>query len=167
MFLGVTLPNDSFVDFDDVLNIGNDSSNIPSNRNPSDRALQCITDLVDCCGTESGPGTVRTERGDWYFPDGTKVYEFVIHVTRFLVNRGPNEVVNGQQFNGSVRLFRRFSAVRERGRFHCELPSAANPSVNQIIYVNICEFVTRLVHTIIIIKFLGYIIIIVSSLFLQ
>ena len=150
MFLGETLPNDSFVDFDDVLNIGNGSSNVPSNRNLRDRALQCITDLVDCCGTESGSGTVRTERGDWYFPDGTKVYEFVIYhvTTRFLVNRGPNEVVNGQQFNGSVRLFRIWSGVPERGRFRCELPSAANPSVHQTLYVNICElFITQILHT--------------------
>ena len=135
------LPNDSFVDFDDVLNIGMISSNIPSNRNLRDRALQCITDLVDCCGTESG--TVRAEHGDWYFPDGTRVHDFdPSGSTRFLINRGPNEIINGRQFYGSVRLFRRWSGVPERGRFHCELPSAANPSVNQIIYVNICEFIT-------------------------
>ena len=137
MFLGVTLPNDSFVDFDDILNIGLIGSNIPSNRNPRDRALQCITDLVDCCGTESG--TVRAEHGNWYFPDGRRVHDFdPSGRTRFLVNRGPNEIINGRQFYGSVRLFRRFSAIPERGRFYCELPSAANPSVNQIVYVNIC-----------------------------
>ena len=140
LFLGETLPSDSFVDFDDVLNIGTGSSfdNVPSNGNHSQRALQCVTDLVDCCGTESG--TVRTERGDWYFPDGRRV-EFG-GGTRFLVNRGPNEVINGQQFNGSVRLFRRFSGVPGRGRFFCELPNAADPTVNQVLYVNICEFVT-------------------------
>ena len=142
MFLGVTLPNDSFVDFDDVFNIGNDSSNIPSNRNPRDRALQRITDVVDCCGTESG--TVHTEHGDCYYPDGYRV-EFG-GGTQFLVNRGPNEVIGEQQFNGSVHLFCRFSGAPERGRFRCELPSTANPSVNQTLYVNICEFVTRLVH---------------------
>ena len=42
-------------------------------------------------------------------------------------------------------LFQRFSGVTERGHFRCELPNAADPSVNQILYVNICEFVTRLV----------------------
>ena len=137
MFLGVTLPSDSIVDLDDVLNIGSLPS--PSNRNPASASasLQCITDLVDCCGNESG--TVRTERGDWYFPDGG-IVEFSANLPRFLANRGPNEVINGQQFYGSVRLFRRFSNIPERGRFRCELPSAANPSVDQIIYVNICEF---------------------------
>ena len=137
MFLGAVLPNDSFVDFDDVLNIGYNI--IPSNRNLSDRALQCITDLVDCCGIESA--TVRAEHGDWYFPDGRRVGFGGGIWPRFLVNRGPNEVIDGQQFYGSVRLFRRFSRVPERGRFRCELPSAANPSVNQTLYVNICEFV--------------------------
>ena len=141
-FLGETLPSESFVDFDDILNIGSGSSNIPSNRNHAraNASLQCITDLVDCCGTESG-SSVRAQHGNWYFPDGTRVGEFG-GVSRFLVNRGPNEVIDGQQFNGSVRLFRRFSGVPERGRFRCELPNAADPSVNQIIYVNICEFVT-------------------------
>ena len=66
--------------------------------------------------------------------------------TRFLVNRGPNEVINGQQFNGSVRLFRRFSKIPQRGHFHCELPNAANPSVNQIIYINICKLILLRTH---------------------
>ena len=80
-------------------------------------------------------GTVPAKPGHLatmcYFPDGSRVSEFASSGTRFLVNRGPNEVINGQQFiNGSVHLFRRFSAVPKRGRFHCELPNAADPSVN-------------------------------------
>ena len=129
-----------------------------ANRNPAseDAALQCITDLVDCCGTESG--TVRTEHGDWYFPDGTRVGLFIIsrYKTRFLVNRGPNEVINGQQFNGSVHLFRRFSSIPQRGCFRCELPSAANPSVNQTIYVNICELIILLLLGILMIGWVLY-----------
>ena len=126
------------MDFDDTLNIG--SGPAPTNRNPGSdgapgAALECMTDLVDCCGTESG-SPMRTERGNWYFPDGTTVG--FGSGTRFLVNRGPNEVINGEQFYGSVRLFRRFSAVPERGRFRCELPNAAG--VDQNLYVNICEF---------------------------
>ena len=82
------------MDFDDILNIGSGPSYIPSNRNPTfaDASLQCITDLVDCCGTESG--IVRTVHGDWYLPDGRRVR--FGGGTRFLVNRGPNEVINGQ-----------------------------------------------------------------------
>ena len=151
-YRGETLPSDSFVDLDDVLNIGSNGP-FPTNRNPGSgdvqgAALECITDLVDCCGTE--PDTpqeiMRTQRGNWYFPDGTNV-ELDSGSSRFLVNRGPNEVINEQQFNGSVRLFRRFSGIPERGHFRCELPNAADPSVNQVLYVNICEFVTRLVCT--------------------
>ena len=110
-----------------------------------DAALQCITDLVDCCGTESG-SVNRTERGNWYFPDGTVVLNTGNRFrSQFYVNRGPNEVINEQTVNGSVRLFRRFSAVPGRGRFRCELPSAVNPSVSQTLYVfNICEFITWL-----------------------
>ena len=80
-------------------------------------------------------------RGNWYFPDGT-IIRFFSSGTRFLVNRGPNEVIlNGEQFYGSVRLFRRFSGPPGRGRFRCELPSAADPNINQILYVNICELI--------------------------
>ena len=134
------------MDFDDLLNIGDDSSNIPSNMNPRDAALQCVTDLVDCCGAP------RIEHGNWHYPDGSRVYSVEVdeYGPAFLINRGPNKVIDGQQFiNGSVRLFRRFSAIPERGRFCCKLPSAADPSVNQILCVNICEFVTYM-HDIIV-----------------
>ena len=46
-------------------------------------------------------------------------------------------MINGEQFYGSVRLYRQWSPA-ERGRFRCELPSAADLS-NQILYVNIGE----------------------------
>ena len=52
MFQGETLPSGSFVDHDDVLNIGSGgpSQDIPTNTNPRN-ALLCVTDLVDCCDT--------------------------------------------------------------------------------------------------------------------
>ena len=126
------------MDLDDVLNLGSNEPG-PTNRAPAreNAALECMTDLVDCCGTEPG-SPMRAVRGNWYFPDGSTVG--FGGGTRFLVNRGPNEVITGQQFNGSVRLFRRFAGAPERGRFRCELPNAAG--VNQSLYVNICEFVT-------------------------
>ena len=127
------------MDFDDTLNIGGDPA-APTNRNPGTNgaALECITNLENCCGSESDSPVSRAVHGNWYFPGGTRVGEFG-GGTRFMVNRGPNEVIGQQQVNGSVRLFRRYSDVRERGRFYCELPNAAN--VNQTIYVNICELV--------------------------
>jgi hypothetical protein len=81
-------------------------------------------------------------RGDWYYPDGRTVPNNTIShrgSAEFLINRGPNEVRNGRQFYGSVRLFRQWSKPPERGRFRCELPSAANPNITQILYANIGE----------------------------
>ena len=104
-----------------------------------DGTLLCVTDLVDCCDTP------RTVYGDWYYPDGSTVSNNSIIVTpgggrhEFLINRGPNEVINGRQFYGSVRLFRRWSSPPQRGRFRCELPSAADPNATQILYANIGE----------------------------
>ena len=130
MLLGETIPSDSLVDLDDILSVGSDTGLIPSNANPRN-ALLCVTDLEDCCGTP------RTVRGDWYFPDG----DIVGSRGEYRVNRGANEERDGQTVYGSVRLYRRFSTTPERGRFYCELPSAANPSVNQTLYANICEFI--------------------------
>ena len=128
MFLGGTIPSDSFVDLDDVLNIGRGA--YPENNHPS--ALVCLTDLVDCCAAP------RTVRGDWYFPDGRTVGSDHGSYT-FIATRGANDGT----FQGSVCLFHSGSnRPSGRGRFRCELPSAANSSVNQIIYVNICEFIS-------------------------
>ena len=139
MLHGVNIPNDSFVDIDDVFNIESGSANILSNAQSIDRALLCVTDLQDCCAAP------RTVHGNWYFPDGTIVLDTGNDFqSRFQVNRGPNAVIQGQKFYGSVHLFRRYSSAPGRGRFRCELPSAVNPSVNQILYVNICEFISSL-----------------------
>ena len=112
----------------------------PSNRNNRDEALKCVTDLVDCCGTESESPTMRAVHGDWYYPNGSRVKNDPKASVTFRANRGPNEVINGsQQFYGSVRLFRRYGMPPERGHFRCELPSKANPSVNQTLYAKIGE----------------------------
>ena len=56
-FMGQTLPNHSYVDLSLV---GNDGSGSDS--------VQCITDLPTCCRGTDGP-----YRGDWYFPNGTRL----------------------------------------------------------------------------------------------
>ena len=105
---------------------------VPSNTNPRDEALQGVTDLIDCCDSP------RTVRGDWYYPDGRRVEFDPDSIVTFRANRGSNEVRNGRHFYGSVCLFRRYGAPSERGRFRCELPSAADgPYVNQILHANI------------------------------
>ena len=110
---------------------------VPSNSNATllDQALLCVTDLEDCCDVP------RTVHGDWYYPDGNRI-AFDTQCggsanSIFLINRDPNEVRNGRQFYGSVSLFRRWSSPPGRGRFRCDLPSAADPNVNQTLYANI------------------------------
>ena len=120
------------MDWDDILYTTINSQN-PTNANGHDQTLVCETDLVDCC---DAPHTVR---GNWYFPNGDIVTDAGSRV--FRSNRGPNE----PGFNGSVRIFRRYTP-RERGRFRCELPSAADPSVTQILYANIGELIINMYH---------------------
>ena len=137
MFHGVAISNDSLVDVDDLLYRAPQSccNEQPSNSNPAlhDQALLCVTDLVDCC--ESPPV------GTWYYPDGRVVELDNGGNSEFQANRGPNQVINERQFYGSVRLWRRYSRPPERGRFRCELPSAANSMDSQVVYANIGRFV--------------------------
>ena len=131
---GVTIANNSLVDVNDLLYRGGGSaSEPPTNANGlHNRTLVCVTDLEDCCGSP------RTVRGDWYYSDG-RVVQFDAPGRTFRSNRGPNEVLNGQQFYGSVRLFYKWSRPPGKGRFRCELPSADNPTVNQTLYANVGE----------------------------
>ena len=132
------VPNNSLVDFGDLLyrTSRGPESDDPSNNNATlhDAALLCVTDLVDCCESP------RARRGDWYYPNGSRVEFDGLPLNKvFRANRGQNEVRNGRQFYGSVRLWRRFTPT-ERGRFRCEIPSAANPKT---LYANICEFLPQ------------------------
>ena len=70
----------------------------------------CVTDLVACCETQG--------HGNWYYPDGSRVTGG--GGGRFRTNRGQNEDYNGQQFYGSVRLWRFYTPL-ERGLFHLML----------------------------------------------
>ena len=56
-FMDQTLANHSYVD---ISQVGNDGSGSDS--------VQCITDLNTCCSSTDG-----AHRGDWYFPDGTRL----------------------------------------------------------------------------------------------
>ena len=128
----MTIPNNSLVDINDLLYRGSSDPD-PTNANGlHNRTLVCVTDLEDCCDSP------RTVRGDWYYSDGSAV-EADARGSTFLRNRGPNEIINGRQFSGSVRLFHRWSNPPGKGRFRCELPSANDPSVNQILYANVGE----------------------------
>ena len=128
---GQTIPNNSLVNLDDFLYRTN--SEQPTNVNGL-QTLMCVTDLVACCETQG--------LGNWYYPDGNIVTG--VGSPTFVTNRGQNEAINGQQFYGSVRLWRRYTPT-ERGLFRCELPDANG--VNQNLYVNICEFLI-FIHTV-------------------
>ena len=134
---GVTIPNNSLVDVDDIYSAapGVGLNVDPSNDGPKVQALLCITDLINCC---KSPKAVH---GDWYYPNGSVVQNNIVNrANLFRRNRGPYEFRNGRQFYGSVRLWRR-NAPTERGHFCCELPNAANSNINQTLCVYICEFV--------------------------
>ena len=113
----MTLPNDSFVDFNDIANV--DSGGGADGQ----EVLNCHTDLVNCCNAAQTGGV---SVGEWYYPNGTALV-FDAGGTTFRRNR----------ILSNVRLWRRDNPP-ERGRFHCELPNAFQ--VNQTVHVNICEF---------------------------
>ena len=121
MFLqlnGVRLTNNGLVDIDDIP----DGATVGFHTAVAN-ALMCVTGLVECCNPP--------KLGEWYFPDGSLV-AFGTGGTMFRRNRGQSV----------IRLWRRGNPM-ERGRFRCELPN--NGGVNQINYVNICEF-ESLIH---------------------
>ena len=121
--LGQTIPNNSLVNYEDVLYRQRYDPH-PTN---NEQTLVCVTELVNCCNT---PNAMF---GDWYYPDGRKVGLDGEGTPAFQRNRG--QYGSGQM--GSVRLWRRWNPP-ERGLFHCQLPDTNN--VVQTLYVNICEF---------------------------
>ena len=131
--LGQTIPNNSLVNLDDLVYQAGRSGEEPTNANGR-QTLMCVTDLIDCCEFEA--------RANWYHPGGNRVTTEENRAS-FRTNRGQNEELSGQQFYGSVRIWRYFTPP-ERGLFRCEIPDTEN--VTQTLYVNICEF-SMIVYT--------------------
>ena len=109
-FNGQTLASHSYVDLSLVGNGGHDS-------------LQCVTDLASCCSNYQG-----RQRGDWYFPDGT----------RLPFSGGIYEVRGGQR----VYLFRRNNANSPTGIYRCDVGTNAvhhyiDGSLRATIYVGV------------------------------
>ena len=99
-FMGQTLANYSYVDFSTVRNNAN--------------GVQCHTDLNTCCSSGQGP-----HRGDWFFPNGTKL---------------PFEncsVCEGRTIK-RVALYVRSATTSVFGIFCCEIPTNANHHVMDI-----------------------------------
>ena len=116
---GVTLPNNSFLDFNDIANVPDIGGGAAGQE-----VLNCRTDLFNCCN----PAQAGVPVGEWYYPDGIALL-FDADGATFRANR----------IRSNVRLWHRDNPP-ERGHFHCEVRNAFQ--VNQTVYVNICELST-------------------------
>ena len=113
-FMGQTLANHSYVDISLVGSSGSGSNSV-----------RCITDLATCCSHTDGP-----YRGDWYFPDGTRL--------PFSVG-GDNFESRGSQ---RVDIRHNTNANSPTGIYRCDIPTNAvhdgtNISVRDTVYVYI------------------------------
>ena len=101
-FMGTNLPNHSYIDFTQV-GEGSDS-------------VQCHTDLTTCCNTTQGP-----HRGDWYFPNETR-----LQCHSFTINR-LYEVRQAQRVHLSVHG----SPTPPEGIYRCGIETSATSNDSQ------------------------------------
>ena len=99
---GTTYQNNSIVTVEDI--------------GESEDALHCITNLTSCCRSRNGA------KGNWYFPNGTKVSGSTVDWNIFR-SRGQRVVY----------LSRRGGGVD--GVYHCEIPDTMN--IMQNIYIGV------------------------------
>ena len=111
-FMGQTLKNHAYVDLSLVGDVNSDTSG--SNN------VQCHTDLNTCCSISEGP-----HRGDWYFPAGGR-----------LPLLGGDDIYQNHGTQ-SVDLRRRNNANLPTGIYRCDIPTAANSSVKDTVYVGL------------------------------
>ena len=108
-FMGQTLANHSYMDLSRV--------------GYSSDSVQCHTDLGTCCSGSQGP-----HRGDWYFPNGTRLTFF-------------SGVMNERRGAQRVDL-RQTSATGPTGIYRCDIPTRAvhyvtDTSVRDTVYVGL------------------------------
>ena len=114
-FMSQTLANNSYVD---ISQVGSDLSGSDS--------VQCHTDLATCCSGTDGP-----HRGDWYFPDGTR-----------LPFNGDNVGIYEFRVAQRVYLQRRNNANSPTGIYRCDIPTLTvydnnDISVRDTVYVGL------------------------------
>ena len=97
-FMGQTLDNHSYVNLSLVENDYYSDSN----------SVQCHTDLTTCCSGREGP-----HRGDWYFPDGTK-----------LPFSGGGDIFQSRRAQ-RVEVYRKNNANSPVGIYRCDIPTVA------------------------------------------
>ena len=100
--LGVDLPNNSFVDVNELLNVP--AGGLVPTPDRDLPTLHCFTDRFDCCNAP------RSVTGEWYFPNGTALDFDLGGDTTFRRNRGPNGNFGpgGEMVFGVVRLLVRY-----------------------------------------------------------
>ena len=115
-FSGQTLVNHSYVDLS-LVGRGSDYSGSDS--------VQCVTDLSTCCTNREG-----SHRGDWYFPDGTRL-PFSGDISE---NRGDKR----------VDLRHRGGVTSLGGIYRCDIPTNAvrgydahGNSIRESVYVGL------------------------------
>ena len=94
-FNGQTLANHSYVNLSLVGNDANGSNSV-----------QCHTDLSTCCTSTDG-----AHRGDWYFPDGTR-----------LTFDGDTDIY---EVRFAQRVDLRHNAKKKNGIYRCDIPTNA------------------------------------------
>ena len=113
-FMGQTLANHSYVDL----------SLVGRPDFGGGEGVQCITDLESCC-------TQRSHRGDWYFPDGTR-----------LPFATPNIDTFEARVSRRVDLRRNSGVNSPTGIYRCDIPTTAvydatDRSVRDTVYVGL------------------------------
>ena len=117
-FMGQTLANHSYVDISLV-----GRPDVPNN---GGEGVQCITGLTICCTSANG-----AHRGDWYFPDGTRLPFAASNIGTF-------ETCVQQR----VDLRRNTNANSPTGIYRCDIPTnavhdATDTSVRDTVYVGL------------------------------
>ena len=118
--MGQTLANHSYVDLDLVGRTDEPLSNV----NTGD-SVECHTDLTTCCSGSDG-----VHRGDWYFPNGTRL--------PFAQSTGIYE----SRDTKIVEINRNHEASQISGIYQCNIPTKAvhdsdNASVRNRVYVGL------------------------------
>ena len=105
-FMGTDLPNHSYVD----LTLGG--------------SVLCHTDLPSCCSSAEGP-----DRGDWYFPDGSRLPVAVTVLPNTLFQTFDNQRVELRQQTND----------RTSGIYHCDIETMAvnNATGRATVYVGL------------------------------
>ena len=88
-----------------------------------ENALLCITDLTACCRCPYA-GEMGPDIGNWFFPNGTKIYT-------------PGEGTDWDFYRtrGEMVVLMQRKGGGEDGIYHCEIPDTLN--VVQTIYIGI------------------------------